>query len=340
MSTFLLGIVVLVILRTWPEKVFLPVPVADRAFAGSEVLSAGLLLGERIDELRSDRLGERRPPSGSTCLPCRPRCCLPCHDELTFLGGLVAACTCRDRACLAWRPRCCLRLARSACLLASLLLAPARPTAALSCVRSVAACACRDQPCLPSAACAVLRLCSRAGHHKVTAGYQRGSGGRSLSWRGTEGCLLLHKSCGKTPICFIHPISPRPTSSASSSAQAATVSPGSTPPSGVITPFGPPLIAYRCDDLRALTCGPLAPQEVSKGWGPASLAPCGSPSEPSAFGTSRSLHFDIHREGVEARHPLVHALLHFLGGTDEAHEVDRLGSGCACGRRGGTCRAS
>jgi hypothetical protein len=29
---------------------------------------------------------------------------------------------------------------------------------------------------------------------------------------------------------------------------------------------------------------------------------------------------------MEAQRPLVHTPLHFLGGTDEAHEVDRLGT--------------
>src|SRR5262245_51862920 len=39
-----------------------------------------------------------------------------------------------------------------------------------------------------------------------------------------------------------------------------------------------------------------------------------------------ALHFELHREVVEVHDPLVHTLLHFLGGTDEAHEVDRLGT--------------
>src|SRR5258705_5939862 len=38
------------------------------------------------------------------------------------------------------------------------------------------------------------------------------------------------------------------------------------------------------------------------------------------------LHIEIGRVDMEAQHPLVHAPLHFLGGTDEAHEVDRLGT--------------
>src|SRR6476469_9601154 len=39
-----------------------------------------------------------------------------------------------------------------------------------------------------------------------------------------------------------------------------------------------------------------------------------------------ALHFELHREVVEVHDPLVHTLLHFLGGLDEAHEVDRLGT--------------
>ena len=34
------------------------------------------------------------------------------------------------------------------------------------------------------------------------------------------------------------------------------------------------------------------------------------------------LHFELHGGGLKAQHPLVHPLLHVLGGTDKAHEVD------------------
>src|SRR5262245_16796477 len=65
----------------------------------------------------------------------------------------------------------------------------------------------------------------------------------------------------------------------------------------------------------------------SAGWarGPLLWTPCGSPTDPLGFAVL-VLDFELDRGGFEAQHPLVHAPLHFLGGTDKAHEVDRLGT--------------
>ena len=45
--------------------------------------------------------------------------------------------------------------------------------------------------------------------------------------------------------------------------------------------------------------------------------------EPLGF-SALLLHVEFHRKGVEIHDPLIHALLHILGGPDEAHEVDGL----------------
>src|SRR5262245_39955347 len=56
-----------------------------------------------------------------------------------------------------------------------------------------------------------------------------------------------------------------------------------------------------------------------------SFGPLAAPIRKLSFSVL-GLYFDLHRRGFETQHPLVHTPLHVLGGTDEAHEVDRLGT--------------